>query len=61
MRSQSNPDCVTEKPRAETHFFIGELWGTAALPPGEAEQRGESAKAEVIVVLLGQLLHGQGV
>lgn len=33
----------------------------APLPSGIAEQRGESAQAKIIVVLLRQLLHRQGV
>lgn len=43
------------------YLFIGNVVAGAALPPGVAQQGGESAQAKVIVVLFGQLLHGQGV
>lgn len=44
-----------------TYFFIWNIEAGAALLSGVAKQRGESPEAEVIVVLLRQLLHSQGV
>lgn len=46
---------------SSTHLFVRQPRLQAALLARVAQQGGEGAKAEVIVVLPGELLHGQGV
>lgn len=45
----------------KTYFFIIDVGAQASLLSGIAKQRGESAQAKIIVVLLRQLLHRQRV
>lgn len=43
------------------HLLVSKVGAHPALLPSIAEQRGERPEAKVVVVLLGQLLDGQGV
>lgn len=43
------------------YLFVRDAATRAPLFPSVAQQRGESAQAKIVVVLLGQLLHGQRV
>lgn len=43
------------------YLFVRNAATGPSLFPSVAQQRGESTQAEIIMVLLGQLLHGQRV